>query len=210
MLHVASCRQDVGHGRSVLALIIHDQHAHSFLIHLLHRVGCLWPFHFVSGRNIGLLLINPGKKLPYILKQEIGLLERGEVPAPWHFSLLYYVVGVSNPAKRRDGNLPGKIRVRDGSLQTRRWPRIFSREPMLAIDSHGGAHRVCDPVESDIGQKRVAIHSRQKIAVVVRKQLKFAYHPGQPPNRRVSQGISKSLRFTSLKEKKAALFPVEV
>jgi hypothetical protein len=93
-----------------------------------------------------------------------------------HFSFLYYVVCLSSPAKRRDSYLPRKIRVRHGSLQAWRRRHFLFGEPVLAIDSHGGAHRVCNPVESDVGQKCVAVHSRKKIAVVVRKQLKFAYH----------------------------------
>jgi hypothetical protein len=160
------------------------------------------PFHFVLGHNFGLFLINRRKELPYIVKQEIGLFKSSKVPTPRHFSLLYYVVSLSNPAKRRDSYLLRKIRIRHRSLQAWRSRCLFSSEPVLAIDSHGGAHRVCNPVESDVGQKCVAVHSRKKIAVVVRKQLKFAYHPGQPPNRRVSQGVGKSLRLSGLEEKK--------
>src|SRR5580658_5897227 len=132
-----------------------------------------------------LFLINHCKELPYIVNQEIGLFESGEVPALRHFSFLYHVVCLGNPAKRRDSYLPGEIRISYRSLQTRRWRRIFSREPMLAIDSHGGAHRIRNPVKSDIGQECVPVHSCKKIAVVVGKQLEFSYHPGQPPNRRV-------------------------
>ena len=61
--------------------------------------------HFVSGRNFGLFLINLCKELPYIVKQEIGLLQSGEVSALRHISFLYYVVCLSNPAKRT-GQLP--------------------------------------------------------------------------------------------------------
>src|SRR5580658_2251498 len=124
-----------------------------------------------------LFLINHCKELPYIVNQEIGLFESGEVPALRHFSSLHYVIGLSNPAKRRDSHLLRKIRIPYGSLEARRWDRIFCREPMFPIDPHCGAHRVCNPVKSDIGQECVAIHSCKKIAVVVRKQLKFAYHP---------------------------------
>jgi hypothetical protein len=36
----------------------------------------VWPgaLRFVSWRNFGLFLVNLGKELPYIVKQEIGLL----------------------------------------------------------------------------------------------------------------------------------------
>jgi hypothetical protein len=77
-------------------------------------------FHFVSGRNFGLFLINFCKELPYIVKQEIGLFQSGEVSALRHLRPLYDVVSPSNPAKRRDSYLPRKIRIPHRSLQARR------------------------------------------------------------------------------------------
>jgi hypothetical protein len=59
-------------------------------------------FRFVSRHNLGLFLINLCKELPHIVKQEIGLFQSGEVSALWHFSFLYYVVCLSDPAKWRD------------------------------------------------------------------------------------------------------------
>src|SRR5450432_4043161 len=166
-------------------------------------------FRFVSRHNLGLFMINLCKKLPHIVKQEIGLFQSGEVSALWHFSFLYYVVCLSDPAKWRDSYLPRKIRVRHGSLQVGRQHHFLSSEAVLTIDSHCRAHRTGSPIERNIGQKCVAFYIRKKITIVVRKKLKFTYHPGQPPHRRVSQGIGKSLRFSCLKEKKAALWSIK-
>ena len=73
--------------------------------------------HFVSGYNFSLLLINLCKELPYIGNQEIGLLQSREVSALRHASFLYYVVRLSNPAKRRDSHVLRKIRIPHRSLQ---------------------------------------------------------------------------------------------
>ena len=63
------------------------------------RVAVL--IRFASRLNFGLFRVNLGKELPYIVKQEIGLLESREVSASRHFSFLYYVVRLRDPAKRR-------------------------------------------------------------------------------------------------------------
>ena len=97
----------------------------------------------------------------------MGLLQSGEVPALRHLSFLYDVVCLSNPAKRRDSYLPRKVRVRHGSLQAWRRRHFLSGEPVLTVDSHGGADRTGRPIERDIGQKCVAVHRRKKVAVVV-------------------------------------------
>jgi hypothetical protein len=68
------------------------------------------------GRNFGLFLINLCKELPYIVKQEIGLLQSREVPALRHLRILHNIISLLNPAKRRGVNLLRKIRVRNGSL----------------------------------------------------------------------------------------------
>src|SRR5580692_6896493 len=141
------------------------------------------PLHFVSGHNYALFLINLCKELPDIVKQEIGLFQSREVSALRHLRPLYYVVCLTNPAKRSDSYLPRKIRVRHGSLQASRRRHFLSGEPVLPIDSHGGAHRTGHPIERNLGQKCVVVHSRKKIAVVVRQQLKFINHPSQPPDR---------------------------
>src|ERR1700724_1378398 len=124
------------------------------------------PFHLVSGRS-SFFLINLGKKLSYIVEKKTWLLKCREVPALRHLSFLYYVVCLSNPAKRRDSDLPRKIRVRHGSLQAWRRRHFLSGEPVLTVDSHGGADRTGRPIERDIGQKCVAVYRRKKVAVVV-------------------------------------------
>src|SRR5580692_9040946 len=77
--------------------------------------------HFVSGYNLGLLLINLCKERPYIGNQEIGLLQGREVSALRHASSLYYVVRLSYPAKRRDSHVLGKIGISHRGLQV--WRR---------------------------------------------------------------------------------------
>src|SRR5580692_661621 len=128
------------------------------------------PLHFVSGHNYALFLINLCKELPHIVKQEIGLFQSREVSALRHLRPLYYVVSPSNPAKRTRKYLLWKIRVRYGSLQPWKRRHFSAGEPILTIDSHGGAHRTGRPIERDIGQKCVSVHRCKKIAVVVRKQ----------------------------------------
>src|SRR5258708_35966773 len=107
--------------------------------------------HFVSGYNFGLLLINLCKELPYIGNQEIGLLQGREVSASGHASSLYYVVCLSNPAKRRDRHVLRKIRISHRSLQVWRRHHFLSGEPVLTINSHGGADRAGRPIERNIG-----------------------------------------------------------
>jgi hypothetical protein len=68
------------------------------------------------GRNFGLFLINLCKELPYIVKQEIGLLQSREVAALRHLRILHNIISLLNPAKRRGVNLLRKIRVRNGGL----------------------------------------------------------------------------------------------
>src|SRR5579862_1478092 len=106
---------------------------------------------FVSGCNFGLLLINPCKELPYIGNQEIGLLQSRKVSALRHASFLYYVVCLSNPAKRRDSHILRKIRIPHRSLQVWRRHHLLYGEPVLTINSHGGADRAGRPIERNIG-----------------------------------------------------------
>ena len=94
-------------------------------------------FHFASGHNFGLFLINLCKELPHIVKQKIGLFQSREVSALRHLRPLYYVVSPNNPAKRTRKYLLWKIRVRHGSLQPWKWRRFSAAEPVLTIDSHG-------------------------------------------------------------------------
>src|ERR1700683_5124855 len=111
------------------------------------------------------------KKLSYVLDQEIRLFKRGKVPTPRHFRPLDYIVFLSNPAKRRDSHFPRKICIPDRSLQACRLRSLYLSDPVLTIDSHGGAHRAGRPIERNIGQKCVAVHRGKKVAVVVRKHL---------------------------------------
>ncbi len=153
---------------------------------------------------------NLRKKHPYILDQKIRLLKGRKVTTLRHLRPLYYVVCLSNPAKRTGKYLLWKIRVRHGSLQAWQWRHFSAGEPVLTIDSHRGANRIGRPIESDIGQKCVAVHCCKKIAVIVSKQLKSSDHPGQPPDRGVRQGIGNGLRFSGLNSVKAAFFAVKV
>src|SRR5438552_19138294 len=107
--------------------------------------------HFVSGCKFGVLLINLCKELAYIGNQEIGLLQRGEVATSWHAGFLYYVVCLSNPAKRGDSHFLRKIRIPHGSLEMWRRHHFLSGEPILTINSHGGADRAGRPIERNIG-----------------------------------------------------------
>src|SRR5579859_4673555 len=107
--------------------------------------------HFVSGCNFGSILINLCKELLYIGNQEIGLLQSSEMSALRHASFLYYVESLSDPAKRRDSHLLRKIRIHDRSLQVCRRHNFLYGEPVLTINSHGGADRAGRPIERNIG-----------------------------------------------------------
>src|SRR5450755_594679 len=107
--------------------------------------------HFVSGYNFGLLLNNLCKERLYIGNQEIGLLQSREVSALRHVSSLYYLVCLTNPAKRWDSHILRKIRIPHRNLQVWRRHHFLSGEPVLTINSHGGTDRAGRPIERNIG-----------------------------------------------------------
>src|ERR1700727_1239105 len=124
-------------------------------------VAALITPRFRIGYNFGLFLIHLWEELPYVIKQEIGLFQSREVSALGHRSALDNVVSPSNPTQRTRKYLLGEIRVRHRGLQPGMGCRFSPGEPVLTIDSHGGAHRTRHPIERVLYQQCVAVYRAQ-------------------------------------------------
>ena len=98
-----------------------------------------------------IILIYRCEELPYVGNQEVGLFQSREMSAFRHASFLHDVVCFSNPAKRRHSHLLRKIGISYGNLQVWRRHHCIPGEPVLPINSHGGADRASHPIERHIG-----------------------------------------------------------